>query len=316
MALGCCALAQATAPQPRTHCVHTRNVSSTPCCTWPRHPPHPPCRFFKRYNTVVLDVAAVGKERSRLEQENADLRQLLKTFLDGIRCVLTVGVAACRQRPRVPQGSFKKVQAGRAPGPCVASSWHVCRGRGSKGEHCASRRLPCGAAPPLALSVQEPGGPPVCHTDPPGSVSHHASCMMLDANVAGASCRVLSPACSVNETVLNSPTNPLLVVNQRLQQTMAQQRKQRTAGQQPGSPKLMLSGVAAGTGPGVLGSPKGGSGGAAAAGKGAAFIGPLSGRSVLSASPAGAAGAGHVAGSLLMSPRSTTAPASAVRGSR
>lgn len=45
------------------------------------------CRFFKRYNTVVLDVAAVGKERSRLEHENADLRQLLKTFLDGIRCV-------------------------------------------------------------------------------------------------------------------------------------------------------------------------------------------------------------------------------------
>jgi hypothetical protein len=44
------------------------------------------CRFFKRYNTVLLDVAAVGKERSRLEQENADLRQLLKTFLDGIRC--------------------------------------------------------------------------------------------------------------------------------------------------------------------------------------------------------------------------------------
>jgi hypothetical protein len=34
--------------------------------------------------------------------------------------VLTVGVAACRRRPRVPQGSFKKMQAGRAPGPvCV-----------------------------------------------------------------------------------------------------------------------------------------------------------------------------------------------------
>jgi hypothetical protein len=43
------------------------------------------CRFFKRYNKVVLDVAAVSKERGRLEQENADLRQLLKTFLDGIR---------------------------------------------------------------------------------------------------------------------------------------------------------------------------------------------------------------------------------------
>jgi hypothetical protein len=47
----------------------------------------PGCRFFKRYNKVVLDVAAVNKERSRLEKENADLRQLLKTFLDGIRCV-------------------------------------------------------------------------------------------------------------------------------------------------------------------------------------------------------------------------------------
>jgi hypothetical protein len=34
---------------------------------------------------VVLDVAAVSKERGRLEQENAVLRQLLKTFLDGIR---------------------------------------------------------------------------------------------------------------------------------------------------------------------------------------------------------------------------------------
>lgn len=43
------------------------------------------CRFFKRYNNVVLDVAAVNKERGRLEQENADLRQLLKTFLDCIR---------------------------------------------------------------------------------------------------------------------------------------------------------------------------------------------------------------------------------------
>jgi hypothetical protein len=34
---------------------------------------------------VVLDVAAVDRERGRLEQENADLRQLLKSFLDGIR---------------------------------------------------------------------------------------------------------------------------------------------------------------------------------------------------------------------------------------
>uniref|UniRef100_A0A383W766 Dynein regulatory complex subunit 2 n=1 Tax=Tetradesmus obliquus TaxID=3088 RepID=A0A383W766_TETOB len=41
-------------------------------------------RFFSRYNKVVLDVAAVDRERLRLEAENADLRQLLKSFLDGI----------------------------------------------------------------------------------------------------------------------------------------------------------------------------------------------------------------------------------------
>lgn len=50
-----------------------------------------PFRFFKRYNKVVLDVAAVERERGRLEHENEDLRQLLKTFLDGIRWV-----AGCR----------------------------------------------------------------------------------------------------------------------------------------------------------------------------------------------------------------------------
>eukprot|EP00775_Hariotina_reticulata_P008068 gene8068-8263_t len=77
-------------------------------------------RFFKRYNKVVLDVAAVDRERSRLTQENADLRQLLKNFLDGI---------------------------------------------------------------------------------------------------------------SVNETVLNTPANPLLVINQRLQLVMAERRKQRSAQQ-------------------------------------------------------------------------------------
>ncbi|KAF6253998.1 flagellar associated protein [Scenedesmus sp. NREL 46B-D3] len=86
-------------------------------------------RFFKRYNKVVLDVAAVDRERSRLEQENADLRQLLKSFLDGI---------------------------------------------------------------------------------------------------------------SVNEAVLNTPANPLLVVNQRLQLVMAERRKQRSAGQQKGQQDLRI----------------------------------------------------------------------------
>lgn len=51
------------------------------------------CRFFKRYNKVVLDVAAVERERSRLSQENADLRQLLKNFLDGVRWVLSQDIA-------------------------------------------------------------------------------------------------------------------------------------------------------------------------------------------------------------------------------
>jgi hypothetical protein len=40
--------------------------------------------------------------------------------------------------------------------------------------------------------------------------------------------------CSVNEAVLNTPANPLLVVNQRLQLVMAERRKQRSAGQQKG----------------------------------------------------------------------------------
>lgn len=229
------------------------------------------CRFLKRYNTVVLDVAAVGKERSRLEQENADLRQLLKAFLDGIRCVGMFRAQGC--------------QLQRGPTlPCVAALRTCC--------------------------VQEL---PVCDTGAPGPGRGPRTTVARRMHDAG---RGLSlAACSVNEAVLTSPTNPLLVVNQHLQQTMTQQRKQRTAGQQSAAPNLMLSGVAAGTGPAGLGSPKGGSGAAAAL---AAAIGPLSGRSVLSASPVGVAGAGagQVAVSLLMSPRSTTAPASAARRSR
>ncbi|KAI8474613.1 MAG: flagellar associated protein [Monoraphidium minutum] len=41
-------------------------------------------RFFKRFNRALLDKAAVDREASRLTKENADLRQLLKGFLDGI----------------------------------------------------------------------------------------------------------------------------------------------------------------------------------------------------------------------------------------
>ena len=123
----------------------------------------------------------------------------------------------------------------------------------------------------------------------------------------------------MNDTVLNSPTNPLLVVNQRLQHTLAQQRKQRGGATQPlqaSGHKLALSvGVAAGGTTAALGSPKGGGTSARAAAAGA-----LTGRSALSASAtAGAAGAAGlqaaslVAGGLVMSPRSATAPAPAVR---
>jgi hypothetical protein len=41
-------------------------------------------RFFKRYNKAVLDKAAIDREQARLAKENEGLRQLLKSFLDGI----------------------------------------------------------------------------------------------------------------------------------------------------------------------------------------------------------------------------------------
>jgi hypothetical protein len=45
-----------------------------------------PChsRFFKRFNKALLDRAAIDREQARLAKENEDLRQLLKSFLDGI----------------------------------------------------------------------------------------------------------------------------------------------------------------------------------------------------------------------------------------
>jgi hypothetical protein len=147
------------------------------------------------------------------------------------------------------------------------------------------------------------------------SVQSISSCIHFNHEHWELTNSLLFGACSVNDSVLNSPANPLLVVNQRLQQTMAQQRKQRT-GQSP-SPKLMLSGIATGTVSAGVASPKRGA--SARAG-----IGALSGRSALSASSAaavvtgtsaGPAMATAVAGSLLMSPRSATAPSSAVRSS-
>ncbi|KAG2424497.1 hypothetical protein HYH02_015167 [Chlamydomonas schloesseri] len=41
-------------------------------------------RFFRRYNKALLDKTAIDKEKSRLERENADLRSILKQYLDGI----------------------------------------------------------------------------------------------------------------------------------------------------------------------------------------------------------------------------------------
>mmetsp|Transcript_65806 Transcript_65806/g.106682 ORF Transcript_65806/g.106682 Transcript_65806/m.106682 type:complete len:502 (+) Transcript_65806:132-1637(+) len=40
--------------------------------------------FFKRYNKVLLDKYAIIKEETRLQQENNDLRNILKQYLDGI----------------------------------------------------------------------------------------------------------------------------------------------------------------------------------------------------------------------------------------
>ena len=40
--------------------------------------------FFKRYNKVLLDKYAISKEENRLQQENSDLRNILKQYLDGI----------------------------------------------------------------------------------------------------------------------------------------------------------------------------------------------------------------------------------------
>ena len=41
-------------------------------------------RFFQRYNKVFLDQQAILRERRRLDQENDDLRTILKQYLDGI----------------------------------------------------------------------------------------------------------------------------------------------------------------------------------------------------------------------------------------
>ena len=40
--------------------------------------------FFKKYNKVLLDVSSIRRERSRLEEENEELRRILKSYLDGI----------------------------------------------------------------------------------------------------------------------------------------------------------------------------------------------------------------------------------------
>ena len=40
--------------------------------------------FWKRYNKVLLDKASLDKEKQMLSTENAQLRLLLKQYLDGI----------------------------------------------------------------------------------------------------------------------------------------------------------------------------------------------------------------------------------------
>jgi hypothetical protein len=40
--------------------------------------------FFKRHNKVLLDTAAITREKERLARENQDLRSILKQYLDGI----------------------------------------------------------------------------------------------------------------------------------------------------------------------------------------------------------------------------------------
>ena len=40
--------------------------------------------FWKRYNKVFLDKASLEKEKAMLSTENAQLRLLLKQYLDGI----------------------------------------------------------------------------------------------------------------------------------------------------------------------------------------------------------------------------------------
>lgn len=40
--------------------------------------------FFKRLNKVLLERNALANERSRLEEENDELKRILKAYLDGI----------------------------------------------------------------------------------------------------------------------------------------------------------------------------------------------------------------------------------------
>jgi hypothetical protein len=40
--------------------------------------------FLRKYNSVLLDKEAIKKEQGRLQQENSDLRSILKQYLDGI----------------------------------------------------------------------------------------------------------------------------------------------------------------------------------------------------------------------------------------
>ena len=58
--------------------------------------------FWKRYNKVLLDKLAMERERSLLDEENRELRDILKQYLDGkwlaATCALTLTAQPCRAR--------------------------------------------------------------------------------------------------------------------------------------------------------------------------------------------------------------------------
>ena len=46
-------------------------------------------RFFRKYNRALLGKLSIEQEKQRLDKENADLRSILKQYLDGITVTST-----------------------------------------------------------------------------------------------------------------------------------------------------------------------------------------------------------------------------------